>query len=344
MRALIWDDNGTATVRNVSKPVIGSSDEVLVKVSSVGICGTDLTIYNGDFPKNRLNPPLILGHEFSGKIEKIGENGTSFGVGERVVINPLLSCNECYPCVNGDRNVCCNLKVLGVDIDGALAEYVCVPEKMLHRLPDSMSYDEGALVEPLAVAVHAIRKSDLQIGDSILVVGGGPIGILLALSAEIAGAGKVVIAEVQDYRINFLRNNGFEVFNPLADDPEAFKKDSFEGIGANVVFEATGTEVGFQLAVNFGRISSVIVEVGVPKKAMNLELNKLNFAELKIVGSRVYTSTDFKIAIEHLLSQIKIRPKMFQGFVKNYTLDECDELLRNLGKSDSEIIKAIVNI
>ena len=226
-------------------PVIGHGD-ALVRVKYTGICGSDLHVYNGHHAT--AIKPVVMGHEFAGEIVEVGEDGKDrFKPGDRVAVQPFTSCNVCDTCVQGRDNVCRQLKILGIHIDGCFAEYVKVPLKKVYRIPENVSFRLAALTEPLAVAVHDVRRSRLAVGETALIIGGGPIGLLIALVARYAGASRVVISEPNAYRIGVAQKLGFEVVNPMETGSEEKLMALTDGEGYDVVFESSGTMPGAAL-------------------------------------------------------------------------------------------------
>jgi (R,R)-butanediol dehydrogenase/meso-butanediol dehydrogenase/diacetyl reductase len=273
----------------------------LVRVSHVGICGTDLAILGGQHPRAR--PPLVMGHEVSGRlVEAVGKaNGTAdaganlMEAGAAVAVEPLVTCGACTACRSGNAHVCKALRLFGIDFPGGMAELMAVPPGRLHRLREPVALDEGALVEPLAVAVHAVRLSAFRPGDTVAVLGGGPVGLLTALVLRHSGAGLVVVSEANAYRLRVARELGFTAID-AGDRPVEQILDLTGGDGAHVVFDAAGhPDVAAQLAA-LCRIRGQIVLVGIYKKPTPLDLQAVAFKELSLVGSRVYTSQDFAFA------------------------------------------------
>ncbi|RLI37795.1 galactitol-1-phosphate 5-dehydrogenase, partial [Candidatus Bathyarchaeota archaeon] len=173
MKAAIWYGGKDIRIEDVPKPEI-RSDEVLVEVKAVGICGSELHAYEGISKRRR--PPLIMGHEFSGVIAEIGGEVEGFKKGDRVVVDPLNRCGVCEQCTAGRGNICRNVKLLGLHVSGAFAEYVPAPARNCYKLPDHVSFEEGSVVEPLSVGVHAVNRTPIKLGDTVLVVGAGVIG------------------------------------------------------------------------------------------------------------------------------------------------------------------------
>ncbi len=292
MKAVRYWAKNEIRYEDIPKPVIGDG-EALVQVGFTGVCGSDMFIYSGAHP--RAKAPLVLGHEFSGQIAELPSSYKGdFVVGDRVTINPLLSCQRCTPCSTGNSHVCQKLGLTGIDTDGGFAEFAKVPLGQLVKLPSGMSLEHGAIVEPVAVAVHAIRRSAFKIGDTVLVIGGGPIGILVALAATFAGAGKVVVIEPKDFRRNLISELGFETM-PDANSERLMSETG--GDGFDVVYEVAGVQAAMDTAVKYCRIRGQIVNVSVFKKPVSIDLLRVNFAELDIIGVRVYAKEDYVSAV-----------------------------------------------
>ena len=293
MKAVRYLGKEMIGLEEIGRPSIGE-DEVLIKIVYCGICGSDMSIYFGKHP--RAKAPLVLGHEFSGEIAELpaGYRGT-FSVGDNVTVNPLLSCHKCTPCITGNSHVCKTLGLTGIDADGGFAEFVKVHIDQLVKLPSDMSVELGAIVEPVAVAVHAVRRSALKVGDVVLIIGGGPIGFLISLVARAAGARKIIVIEPSDFRRQLLSNLGFETM------AEAIQGKIFsltESDGADIVFEVAGVAEAMDAAVKYCKIRGQIVNVSVFKQPTPVDLMRVNFAELDIVGTRVYAKEDFVTAVD----------------------------------------------
>ena len=180
--------------------------QVLVKIKRIGICGSDIHVYHGKHPYTKY--PVTQGHEVSGQVAALGEGVTQFQVGQRVTIEPQVYCGECYPCTHGKYNLCENLKVMGFQTTGTASEYFAVDASKVTALPAGMSYDEGAMLEPLAVTVHAARRAGDVAGKKVCVLGCGPIGILLVQSLKAFGAAEVMATDISDYRLELARTCG----------------------------------------------------------------------------------------------------------------------------------------
>lgn len=215
--------------------------EVRLKVHYCGICGTDLHIFRGDMD-DRVKAPQVIGHECSAEIAEIGDGVEGFSVGDRVVVRPLDPCGECPACKAGHAHICQNLKFIGVDTAGAFQSSWTVPAFTLHKLPQNVSMEYGAMIEPLAVACHDVRMGDVKSGEHVVVIGGGPIGMLVSLVARSKGA-DVMISEVNPYRIKLAKELGVEAVNPKETDLVEYVNAKTGGAGADIVFEVSGSMV-----------------------------------------------------------------------------------------------------
>jgi (R,R)-butanediol dehydrogenase/meso-butanediol dehydrogenase/diacetyl reductase len=294
MKSAVYHD--AKTVRVEDKPIpVPQPGWALVKVSHSGICGTDLNIYAGAHP--RAKGPLILGHEVSGTLIS---GHSSLPEGTPVTIRPLLFCGECEPCRNGYSHVCKDLKLVGIDRDGGMAEYVCAPEETIHALPEGVSMKLGALIEPLAVGVHAVRQSEFVPGDTALVFGAGPIGMCVAASLQLLGAGRVLIVENNPFRLKMAAELGFESLNPAEGDIIASILSATGGKGADFTFDCAAHPSVAELLPKATKVRGTIVIVGAYKYPAPVDLLQVMFKELKLRGVRVYSPQDFEIAAQLL--------------------------------------------
>lgn len=269
--------------------------EVRLAVGYVGICGTDMHIYHGVMDA-RVAPPQIIGHEMSGTIVEIGAGVEGFAVGENVVVRPLDYCGECPACEAGHSHICHKLKFMGIDSPGAFQNSWTVKARTLHKLPANVSLKQGALIEPLAVAVHDVSRARLKKGERALVIGGGPIGQLVALAARAEGA-EVMISEVNDARRAFAEANGIKTVNPLASDIEAVIKDWTQGKGADVVFEVSGVKAAIETMTKVASVRGRICMVAIHSQQPQIDLFQFFWKELELLGARVYEHEDFERAI-----------------------------------------------
>jgi len=259
-----------------------NDDEVLMKVRKVGICGTDLHIYNGGM---NVLTPQVLGHEFVGDIVKIGNNVTNIKVADRAVAEHVIGCGKCSYCSQGKRNLCKAPTIIGINRQGALAEYLPIPANLVYKIPDELSYDEGVLVEPLSIAVYAVRKAGVDVGDRVAVVGQGPIGLLVDFVAEASG-GVVSGFDKHDNRLAYAKNNNYisKGFNiTQVDYLKQFKEEAIDG--ADIVFEAVGSDTSAELAIEFARSGGKVIILGVFEHDVAINIMNIVKKELQVYGS-----------------------------------------------------------
>ena len=274
--------------------------EATIRIAYCGICGTDMHVYHGNMD-GRVGLNRIVGHEMSGVLESVGEGVTNVKVGQKVVVRPLDHCGDCPACNAGNEHICHNLKFLGLDTDGAMQELWTVPAHTLHVLPDDLRLDHAALIEPVAVACHDVRLSELKEGEDVVVIGGGPIGILVAMVARDAG-GKVVISEVNPSRLAIAQKLGFDTINPIEQDLPAEINKRTNSKGAEVVFEVSGTQPGVDAMTTVAASKARLVMVAIHATKPTVDLFQFFWRELKLIGVRVYEPEDYEKAISVIAS------------------------------------------
>jgi L-iditol 2-dehydrogenase len=286
-------------VRDRPKP---GPHEALVEVDYAGLCGSDAGIYEFESAFERMTLPTVIGHEYSGHIVDVGDAVTKFDVGDRVVERPIRGCGDCYQCEIGESNVCQNAVITGVDHDGAYEPYIAVPERALHRVPDSVEQRHAAVVEPMSIGTRAvIQNSRVGAGDRVLVEGPGPIGLLTAQIARAQG-GNVVVSGVgrdADYRLPLAEELGFETINVATGDLDAWREEFTDDIGYDVVFDTTGHPSGLPSAVEEVRKGGQIVLVGQTGET-TMEYSPLVRAEIDLQCSYASMYEDFENALRLL--------------------------------------------
>jgi 2-desacetyl-2-hydroxyethyl bacteriochlorophyllide A dehydrogenase len=296
-KAAVYRGNKTFTVetRNVPPPAAG---EVQIDVAYCGICGTDLHIYLGHMDQ-RVGFERAVGHEMSGIISAVGAGVNGLEPGQRIVVRPLDHCGECPACKAGHQHICHKLKFLGIDTEGAFQQKWNVPAHTIHLLPDEMPLRHAALIEPLAVACHDIKRGRVTKGEDVLVIGGGPIGLLVAMVARHAG-GRITISEINENRLAYAARLGFATLNPKTADVAKTIHEVTGGKGADVVFEVSGSQSGVDLmtaaAATHGRIVMVAIHAAKPQ----IDLFQFFWRELEMIGARVYHRADYDQAMQLL--------------------------------------------
>lgn len=295
MRAIVYEGPGELAVRERLRPLTGQG-EVLIEVAYLGICGSDLLLWGGGF--DRVTPPVILGHEFSGIVRARGD-GVDLPIGTRVAVEPLLNCGTCAPCRRGEGHICVRLGLVGIDVDGAAAEYVVVSAARAHPIPDSLSLKAAALVEPTAVACHMTDRAGVGPDSTVLVVGGGPIGALVALVAMARRAARVIVSEPNAERRALLDGLGIETVDPSA---SGVSVSDLEPDGFDVAFELTAISVGLQTAIDAVAPGGTVLLGGIPHGDVTVSTAPAVLKELRLIGARVYRTGDIRDAIALLSS------------------------------------------
>lgn len=293
MKAAFYAGNKTIT-SGICIPIPPQGNEIQIKVAYGGICGTDLHIYHGAMDK-RVKMPQVIGHEISGVISAIGDKVEEFAIGDKVAVMPLNT-SGCLPRDAAYSHICEHLEFMGIDSPGGFQSYWTVPAYTLHLLPKDMPLRYGALIEPLAVACHDIRMGQVQAGEEVVVLGSGPIGMLVAMTAQSRGA-KVLISEINPFRVELARSLGIDAVNPTERDLPTYVLERTDGRGADVIFEVTGSAAGAEVMTQLPRIRGRIVVVGIFNKPQPVDLFRFFWRELNLQGARVYEHQDFDDAI-----------------------------------------------
>lgn len=301
MRAAQFVGPHSLEVRTVALPRIGEG-EALIAIEACGFCGSDLSIIAGTHPRAR--PPLTVGHELAGRIVQMQGPSESFQIGDRVTVFPLISCGTCYACTHGCAHVCRQLKLYGFDADGGMAQFAKLPISSLIRLPNEISYEVGALIEPLAVAVHGVSRVQLDGVRIAVVLGAGPIGLLTALVATTRGIPHVLVSDVLPHRLQLAERLGLRAV-PAGKELRSLVMSFSEDNGADVIYECAGHPSVSAVITSLARSRGAIVNLSVFKDPVEIDMRAVNFKELEIFGSRVYERRDFEEAIR-LASQLPI--------------------------------------
>lgn len=297
--------------KQVDIPSLGD-DDVLIKIKMIGICGSDIHVYHGLHPFTKY--PVTQGHEVSGEVVEVGKNVKSVKPGDKVTIEPQLRCGKCYPCRHGKYNLCESLKVMGFQTTGAASEYFKAPEINVTKLPDDMDYKKGAMIEPLAVAVHAVSRVGDVNGLNISVIGAGPIGNLVAQTAKALGA-NVMLSDISDYRLTLGKETGIEhVYNTKNMDYNDALIDCFGPDKADVIYDCAGNDITMNSAIRSARKGSTIILVAVYAGMANVDLAVLNDHELDLNTTMMYRHEDYLKAIE-IVNDKKINLEALQSNV-----------------------------
>lgn len=302
--------NGNMEIRDVEIPRPGPR-EVLMEVKSAGICGSDLHIYHWNIGY-KMNPPMIIGHEFSGVIVECGGEVKGWKNGERVTAEPsAIICGECRYCRTGAYNMCADRRVLGYWLNGGFAEYVVADAQRLHRLPDSISFDEGALTEPLACCVHGVHElTGIEVGDLVAITGPGAIGLICAQLAKAEGAQVMVIGTNADReRLAVAKSLGIDYcVNLEEEDPLRLALELSGGDGADVVLECSGAEKAAALGLEIARRQGKYTQIGLFGEPIKIDFERIAYKELRVTGSLGQRWTAWKRAIQ-IMAQGRVNLK-----------------------------------
>ena len=290
------------------------SGQILVRIQMIGICGSDIHVYHGEHPFTSY--PITQGHEVSGEIVALGEGVEGFTVGQKVTIEPQVFCGHCHPCTHGKYNLCEELKVMGFQTTGVASTYFAVDASKVTPIPQGMSFAEGAMIEPLAVAVHAVRRfGDVQ-GQKVVVLGAGPIGNLVAQVAKGMGAETVMVTDVSDFRLELAKKCGADVVVNTRN--QEFGAAMVEHLGpdkADVIYDCAGNNITMNQAIRCARKGSTIILVAVFADMGTVDLAVLNDHELDLNTTMMYRHEDYVKAIEMVNEgKIQLRPLMSKVF------------------------------
>ena len=330
---------GEIIFREIPKPE-PAADEVVVKIMKIGICGSDIHVYHGKHPFTKY--PVTQGHEVSGRIVSVGSEVLGLTVGQKVTIEPQVYCGKCYPCRHGKYNLCEELKVMGFQTTGTASEYFAVKASKVTPLPEGMTYNEGAMIEPLAVTVHAAKRAGILTGRKVVVLGAGPIGILLAQSVKAFGASEVMITDVSDYRLHLASECGADyTVNTRETDFYEALLHAFGPDKADVIYDCAGNDTTINQAVRCARKGSQIILVAVFADMAKVDLAVLNDHELDLNTSMMYRHEDYLDAIQFVSEgKVHLRPLMSKHFDFNDYL----EAYRYIDANRETTMKVLIDV
>ena len=297
MKALKFKRIGQADIVNLPIPV-PRKKEVLIKVKAAGICYSDIMAFKGTHPYRV--PPVITGHELLGEIAKLGEKVSNLKVGTRVVVEPHIGCGKCFFCSHSHYNLCLNKRLLGTGKwIGAFSEYVIAEEKMCFPMPKGMTFDEGAILEPYCVGLHAIRRAKIGIGENIAILGCGTIGMMTLLGVKLSGPNKIFVTEISSFKRKIALDNGADLaINPIKEDPVRIALSLTGQLGFDVVFIAVPSNEVLKQALEICRKQGRIILIAAFEEEANFNLRKIQTDERTLIGSCMYTSDDYELAIK----------------------------------------------
>jgi len=323
-------------------------DELLVQSLYAGICGTDHHIYLGEF-HNRVQFPAILGHEFGGIVVEVGKEVTGFKVGDRVAVDPIISCHACPACLSGHHNACRTLKLLGVDLDGGFGQYVAVPASHAFPLPESVPMQHAPMVEMYGLGNHVLRRGHVELGETVVILGAGKLGLsVLDVLCHRSSPQTSIMADLQPYRLDIARKLGAEhTINIREQNPLDVVMELTDGAGADVVIECVGhfqlpegQEAPLAQAVKMIRNGGRIITAGLGEQLSPVHFKTLVIKEAEIIATRV-TQGEFPRAI-HLMSKGLLHPELL--ITEQRPLREIGEAFAKVDREDPETIKVVLDI
>ncbi len=312
MKAAVW--NGPYDIKIEDKPrLVPSESEVLIKTKAVGICGTDLEIYNGRFRQSK--PPLILGHEGGGIVSQVGSGVSTLKKGDRLIVECMLYCGKCDYCKQGRYGICNDSKIIGVsDAQGEYAEYFMAPEKNCHVLPDEISWLEACLIDTLADSIHAISKINVPLDSTVAVFGPGPSGIFFCSLAKMRGTSKVYLVGTRDNRLILGKKYGADVLiNISRESAIDIIRDDTGGEGVDIVIEAAGSEKALKDGMNVLKKGGTLLIYGVfGSQGINVDIQLIQLYEFIVTGS---SGSNYPVAIKLIKSgDIKVKDLISHKF------------------------------
>lgn len=330
---------GEITFQEIPVPEI-SNGQVLVKIKKIGICGSDIHVYHGKHPFTSY--PVTQGHEVSAEVVGMGADVKDLKTGQKVTIQPQVVCGKCYPCRHGKYNLCEELKVMGFQTTGVASEYFAVDAAKVTPLPEDMTYDEGAMIEPLAVAVHAVKRAGDVKGLKIAVLGAGPIGILVAQTAKGMGAESVLITDISDVRLQKAKECGVDyTVNTKSKDFGDAMLESFGPDKADVIYDCAGNDITMGQAIKYARKGSTIILVAVFEKMAAIDLAVANDHELDINSTMMYRNEDYLDAIR-LVKEKKVVLKPLVS--KHFRFKDYLKAYQYIDENRETTMKVIINV
>ena len=297
MKAAVLENWFDLQLKDIPIPVPGK-DEALIKVIRAGVCGSDITVYKGKHMTATV--PTVLSHEILGRIESLPEGYDGpFTVGQRVLMNPIISCGKCAACRRGLPHVCENLKLLGIHVDGGFAEYTKVGVDKLVAIDDDFPDEVAILGEPFAVGAHVMVNSDIQPGDKIFISGGATVGLYIAIFAKAAGAERVIISDINEPRRQFVESMGIETINPENTDAMDLMREVTDG-GFDIVYDTSGAPSCILQMPDLCRCGGKLLSLGLSGDAYPFIIGKVSFKEIRLIGNRLYSQQDFEAGVRFL--------------------------------------------
>lgn len=299
MKALCVQSPNRMVIEERPMPVIQSPDEVLIKVKAGGICGSDVHIYHGT--SSVATYPRVIGHEIVGEILEKGNQVKNFSIGDRVILDPVISCGTCYQCRIGRRNVCGKLKVRSVHVDGGYQEYIVLPEESIYHIPDNLSWEEAVMIEPFTIAEQVCSRAGLSKDDVVFIMGAGPVGLSILKRVKLSGAA-CFISDIVETRLDFAKQYGADItINAKNVDVREEIMKLTEGNGATVVIDAVCSVKSFEQTLTYVCSAGRVITLGFNKVPSAISQLSITAREIDVRGSRLHNNK-FPAVIEYFRS------------------------------------------
>jgi len=339
MRQVIMTSPGTIEDREIPPPTPGLG-EVLLRVKRIGVCGSDIHVWHGEHPFTPY--PVVQGHEFSAEVEAVGRGVTRAKPGQRVTAWPQETCGKCNPCRRGDYHICDELKVRGFQAPGCAQDFFLVEEEKVVVFPDSLSFDQGALIEPASVAAHSTNRARDLTGHNVAVFGAGTIGNLVAQAARCRGAAKVLITDLSDFRLEKALQAGIDVAcNPAKQNVGDACRDAFGEAGFDVAFEAVGAEAALDDAIQNIQKGGDIVVLGVFGGRPQVDMSVVGDREIRLIGTLMYQQADYEQAVEWMASgQMMTDPLV----TSHFPMEQYEDAYRFIEAQADKTLKVVIDV
>lgn len=335
----IMTQPGEIIFKEVPIPEV-KDNQVMIKIMNIGICGSDIHVYHGKHPFTSY--PVTQGHEVSGEITELGKDVKGLYIGQKVTIEPQVYCGKCYPCRHGKYNLCEELKVMGFQTTGTASEFFVTDASKVTPIPEEISFEEGAMIEPLAVAVHGVKQVGDVTGMNIVVIGAGPIGNLVAQSAKGMGAAKVMVTDVSSLRLKKAEECGIDIcVNTMEKDFGEALEEAFGPDKADIIYDCAGNNITMGQAIKYARKGSVIVLVAVFAGMAEIDLAVANDHELDIKSTMMYRHDDYIDAIR-LVNEKKVQLKPLIS--KTFPFKEYLKAYKYIDDNRETTMKVIINV
>ncbi len=339
MKQQVMTKPGKIVFREIPIPKL-NDDEVLIKIMRIGVCGSDIHVYHGKHPYTVY--PVTQGHEVSGMIEKVGTKVSNFKQGDKVTIQPQVVCGKCYSCLHGKYHICDELKVMGFQTTGMASEFFVTDAKRVLKLPDDMSYEQGAMIEPLAVACGVFTKTKDVNGLNVIVLGAGPIGNLTAQTAKALGAKAVLITDISDFRLEIAKKVGIDyIVNPQKQNLSEEIVKVFGPDKADLIIDCVGINQTIDDAIENARKGTDIILVGVYDQKVKVDLAAVQDRELRLIGILMYQTKEYIQAIDLVhTGKVQLEPLI----TKHFKFEDYEKAYQFIDEKKDKTLKVFIDI